>query len=189
MLCVCVCLCLSAIVSTHTLCVWAALCGYLTSFALHQVCVCVYTCVSTSMCQCCTWLNWVCLLRDLLINQQLCPGAGVRDRERPTERQTGREKEGIKAGVCSQGAPSVLRWNAAAANFKDFLPLAWTLSPCRPGPPPAFPQKNNDKEREGDGEREWERETKCDDHNNSYISKTDQQTDMAAVTTHSTAYK
>ncbi len=109
--------------------------------------------------------------------------------ERPTERQTGRERERIKAGVCGQGAPSVLRWNAAAANFKDFLPLAWTLSPRRPGPPlastPSTPP-NNDIERERTRARG--RETKYNDHNDSYISEKTGKADCY-YHTRSTAYK
>lgn len=86
--------------------------------------------------------TWLLLQRGRVNYPAALPCCCV-EPQRPTQTPSGRERgPQIKARLCGQEAPSLLRWNVAVADFKDFLLLAWTSSPYRPGPaPPSPPQK------------------------------------------------
>lgn len=95
----------------------------------------------------CLCLRGCCCSEVLLITQQLCPAAALSYRGQHRHQVGEREGHRIKAQLCGQEAPSLLRWNVAVADFKDFLLLAWTSSPYRPGPAPCPLHRNNDIER------------------------------------------
>lgn len=78
-------------------------------FCLALLAMCVQLCVHVCLCifmYCCVCVHvlvphWACAIRNLLINQQLWPGAGAggRERDREANKETDREREDQSRGL------------------------------------------------------------------------------------------